>query len=89
VSLNDLLRTHNAPREIDFMSVDTEGSEGDILKAFDFGKYDVKVMTVEHNFVEPKRGEIHDLLTANGFVRIFEALSKFDDWYVKRAIVGL
>jgi FkbM family methyltransferase len=89
VSLNDLLRTHNAPREIDFMSVDTEGSEGDILKAFDFRKYDVKVMTVEHNFVEPKRGEIHDLLTANGFVRMFEALSKFDDWYVKRSLVGL
>jgi len=89
VSLNDLLRTHNAPKVVDFMSVDTEGSEGDILKAFDFSKYDVRVMTVEHNFVEPKRTEIHDLLSANGFVRVFEPLSKFDDWYVKRAIVGM
>ena len=57
VSLNDLLKTHQAPREIDYMSIDTEGSELPILEAFDFARYDVKVMTVEHNFVEPARGD--------------------------------
>ena len=89
VSLNDLLKTHQAPREIDYMSIDTEGSELPILEAFDFARYDVKVMTVEHNFVEPARGKMHELLTRNGFVRVFEPLSQFDDWYVKRALVGL
>lgn len=88
ISLNDLLKAHNAPREIDYMSVDTEGSELPILQAFDFDSYDVKIMTVEHNFVEPNRQEIYNLLTAKGFVRLFEQLSKFDDWYVKRALVG-
>jgi FkbM family methyltransferase len=88
VSLNDLLKTHKAPQEIDYLSIDTEGSELEILQAFDFADYDIKIMTVEHNFVEPDRQEILKLLGSKGFVRLFEHLSKFDDWYVKRSVLG-
>jgi FkbM family methyltransferase len=89
VSLNDLLKAHNAPREIDYLSIDTEGSELDILRPFDFADYDIKIVTVEHNFVEPNRQEVLQLLSGNGFVRLFERLSKFDDWYAKRSLLGL
>ena len=89
VSLNDLLKAHGAPREIDYLSIDTEGSELEILKAFDFADYDIKIVTVEHNFVPADRQEIRKLLTEKGFLRIFEPLSKFDDWYVKGALFGL
>jgi len=82
VSLNDLLTYWNAPRRIDYLSVDTEGSELDILTAFDFAAWDVRLITVEHNHSD-KRQPIHDLLAANGFRRKFEALSQVDDWYVK------
>jgi FkbM family methyltransferase len=88
ISLNDLLHQHNAPSVIDYLSVDTEGSELEILRAFDFAKYDVKIMTVEHNFQEPVRQHLNALMMANGFIRLFEAFSKFDDWYVKRSLVG-
>jgi FkbM family methyltransferase len=88
VSLNDLLKTHHAPREIDYLSIDTEGSELLILQAFNFADYNIKIMTVEHNFVEPNRHDVFKLLTANGFIRLFEVLSKFDDWYVKRTLLG-
>jgi FkbM family methyltransferase len=89
VSLNDLLKAHNAPRDIDYLSIDTEGSELDILKAFDFTDYDIKIMTIEHNFVEPNRQEVFKLLSSQNFVRMLEPLSKFDDWYVKRSLLGL
>jgi len=89
VSLNDLLTAHGAPREIDYLSIDTEGSELEILNAFDFAGYDIKIVTVEHNFVEPDRQALLRLLTGKGFVRLFEPLSKFDDWYVKRSLLGL
>jgi len=88
VSLNDLLKTHDAPREIDYLSIDTEGSELSILQTFNFADYNVKIMTVEHNFVEPNRQEVFKLLSHNGFMRLFEPLSKFDDWYVKRSLLG-
>ncbi len=83
VSLCDLLHEHAAPREIDYLSIDTEGSEFVILQDFDFDRYDIRVITVEHNFVESIRSDIFGLLTSKGFKRKFETFSAFDDWYVR------
>ncbi|MGZ3280872.1 MAG: FkbM family methyltransferase [Phenylobacterium sp.] len=82
VSLNDLLAHWNAPQRIDYLSLDTEGSELAILQGFDFHRYDVRLISVEHNHTD-KRQPIFDLLTAQGFRRKFEQLSNVDDWYVK------
>ena len=82
VSLNDLLAFWDAPRRIDYLSIDTEGSELDILQHFDFDAYDVRLITVEHNHTD-RRQPICDLLTAQGYQRKFETLSNVDDWYVK------
>ena len=81
ISLNDLLEKHGAPREIDYLSIDTEGSELEILRAFDFGRHSFRVITCEHNFL-PARDDIFDLLSSKGYVRKFAELSKWDDWYV-------
>jgi FkbM family methyltransferase len=83
VSLNDLLEHHNAPSVIDFISLDTEGSEFDILNAVDFDKWSFRVMTVEHNH-EPQQADVFKLLTSKGYSRVFEGISRFDDWYVKQ-----
>ena len=83
VSLNDLLESHNAPALIDYLSVDTEGSEFDILNALDFDRWSFRVMTVEHAY-EPQRQDIFDLLTARGYARVRQSVSRFDDWYVRQ-----
>jgi FkbM family methyltransferase len=82
VSLMDLLKKYNAPYEIDYLSIDTEGSELEILQAFNFQKFSIKIITVEHNFTD-KREQICALLTMNGYRRIFDKVSLFDDWYIK------
>jgi FkbM family methyltransferase len=82
ISLNDLLTKYGAPIDIDYLSIDTEGSEFEILKNFDFSMHQFKVITCEHNFT-PVRSQLFELLTRNGYVRKFEDLSRFDDWYVR------
>jgi FkbM family methyltransferase len=82
VSLNDLLLQHGAPHLIDFLSIDTEGSEFDILSAFDLDAHDIRIITVEHNYTT-MRARIRDLLTANRYGPLFEDLSQWDDWYVR------
>jgi FkbM family methyltransferase len=83
ISLNDLLTKYDAPKEIDYLSIDTEGSEYDILRNFDFTHYQFKVITCEHNYT-PARQKIFDLLTSRGYRRCFEDASLWDDWYVRR-----
>lgn len=82
VSLVDLLVDHGAPKVIDYLSLDTEGSELAILSAFDFDRFDVRVITAEHNYTD-QRDKIFDLLTSKGFNRVCEAESAWDDWYVR------
>ena len=84
VSINDLLEEHNAPRDIDYMSIDTEGSEFSILKELDLNKYNVSIFTVEHNFIEEKKNKVKDLLEKNNYLTVFEKISAFDGWYVKQ-----
>jgi FkbM family methyltransferase len=82
ISLEDLLEKHGAPREIDYLSIDTEGSEYAILSDFNFDKYQFRVITCEHNF-SPARDKVHDLLTRNGYFRKLRYASIFDGWYVR------
>jgi FkbM family methyltransferase len=82
ISLEDLLDLHNAPREIDYISIDTEGSEYEIIKGFDFNSYEVQIFTIEHNYGE-NRELINTIMLKNGYRRMSESLSLWDDWYIK------
>jgi FkbM family methyltransferase len=81
ISLNDLLSHYSAPLYIDFLSVDTEGSEYEILSNFDWTVRSFGLICVEHNYTE-NRGLIYSLLTRHGYRRILEDVSGWDDWYV-------
>lgn len=86
VSLSDLFEFHRVPNEIDFMSIDTEGSEWDILRVFPFNRYRISIISVEHNFSQT-REQISRILSDNGYMRIFQDLSQIDDWYVKKDLL--
>jgi FkbM family methyltransferase len=83
ISLNDLLKKHSAPKLIDYLSIDTEGSEYEILKAFDFEEFSFSVITVEHNYTH-QRKLIYELLISKGYERKQENISFWDDWYTRK-----
>ncbi|MEE7448422.1 methyltransferase [Methylobacterium radiotolerans] len=87
ISLNRLLSEAGAPRRIDYMSVDVEGGEFDVLQSLDFSRHDIALISVEHNFADT-REKIFDLLTGLGYRRRFQQLSMFDDWYVRPDLVS-
>lgn len=85
ISLIDLLEMNQAPRHIDYLSIDTEGSEFYILDTFDFAKFTFSFISCEHNFTA-SRDQIQKLLESKGYVRILEQISLFDDWYVSSSL---
>lgn len=78
-SLCEILDKHGAPSFIEYMSMDIEGAEYDVLSTFPFDKYTFGCLTIEHNFQEPKRTMIRELLEKNGYV--FTKHVEYDDWY--------
>ena len=83
ITINEVMETYFNGNSPSYVSIDTEGSEFEILNSFNFDEYDIKIITCEHNFT-PMREKIHSLLTRNGYVRKYSEYSLFDDWYVKR-----
>ena len=83
ISLNDVFENHFNGQPIDYMSVDTEGSELLILQKFNFSKFSPKVITVEHNFSKLEQ-QLDELLLKNNYIRYFKGFTQFDAWYVLR-----
>jgi len=94
ITLMQLLEQNNAPSVIDYISIDTEGTEWEVLKNFDFDKYTFLTMTVEHNYIERKpvesykikRDKIRELLEKNGYIRkklsaAEKKMSEWEDWF--------
>tara|TARA_Y100000310_G_C20631098_1_gene788682 strand:- start:269 stop:925 length:657 start_codon:yes stop_codon:yes gene_type:complete len=84
ISLFDLLKKYDAPEFIEYLSLDTEGSEFIILENFPFKKYTFGAITVEHNYIVSKRVAIRDLLESNGYIWIKEL--KEDDCFVHESV---
>lgn len=82
VTLNEVFEDKAMPREIDFMSVDTEGSELDVLRGIDFNKYSFTALAIEHNYDAAKLGAIRALLEHHGYLQVFKDISNFDAWFV-------
>ncbi len=82
ISLFDLLKKHKAPNEINFLSIDTEGSELEILKAFPWNtSYRIEAIACEHNY-SVHRAETASLLQSVGYRQVCRNISAHDDWFV-------
>jgi FkbM family methyltransferase len=80
--INKILKKHNYT-EIDFISIDTEGNELEILKAIDFTQIHVKAITVENNYKDAKMALF---LATQNFVKI--KVLDADEVYVNKKYFG-
>ncbi len=85
-SPTELLHRHDVPYLIDYLSIDTEGSEFKILSTFPFGNYRIGAITVEHNYQKKTRHMIYQLLRHQGFVRV--RWQGCEDWYLHPSVIG-
>ena len=77
--MTDILDEANAPTFIEYLSVDVEGAEVEVLKGIDFQKYKFGMIHIEHNW-QKYRSQIREILERNGYLFIRE--NKCDDIYV-------
>jgi FkbM family methyltransferase len=80
----DILNLYKFPDNFDFLSLDVEGAELDVLEAFNLSKWHPALACVEHNYVADKRLAIFELLSSHGYQRI---QCGFDDWYYNLGIL--
>ena len=71
ISLNQLIEEEFKGEAPSYISIDTEGSEFEILNSFDFSKYQPPVFTIEHNFTDFQK-KIDILMFKNGYCRDFD-----------------
>lgn len=66
-TLTEILQTEQFPTRIDFVSVDTENTELDVLKGIDFSLYTIDYFIVENNYDEP---DCAQFLAQHGYTKI-------------------
>lgn len=82
INLNQWLQEREI-RNVDFISLDIEGGECEVLKTIDFSKINLSIMAVELNYPESE-AHIRSLLRKNGFYLLFRCNS--DGIFVKYSI---
>ncbi len=75
---DDIFQHNNAPKLIDYLSVDTEGSELSVLQSIDFSTWKICMITVEHAGNQDKRQQVMSYLEPYGYERI---RIWFEDWF--------
>lgn len=86
-SLYKILNLCDAPKTINYLSLDVEGDELQILNGFPFSEYCFECITVEHNQNEQDRSSIHNILVPEGYQRVEGPPGLYwDDCYVHNSV---
>ena len=87
-TLEYFLDNIGAPKVIDYLSIDVEGGEYDIIRDFPFDKYFVKYITIEHNAYGNSfelKNNISSVLLQHFNIEK-EDVGGFEDWYVNKLV---
>lgn len=77
LTLQSILDEHSVT-EVDYCSIDTEGSEFEIVSSIDYAKTNVRIFSIENNYGENR---IHEFLKSKGYNLAMKVA--WDDIYIK------
>jgi FkbM family methyltransferase len=76
-TLDSLLEEARAPQPLDFLSIDVEGHEVEVLRGFDFARWAPRLILLEDHVANLNR---HRFMTANGYRLVRR--TELNGWYV-------
>ncbi|MFL9828602.1 FkbM family methyltransferase, partial [Rhodoplanes sp. SY1] len=82
-TLDDILSAAGAPNIIDYISIDVEGAEVQVLDGLSLDRWNVQAMSIEHNHNTARIATFEKLLAKHGLVRAFDVVSDFDCYFVR------
>lgn len=80
--LDTILSEFDFMKQIDFITIDTENTELDVLKGFDIARWNPKLMIIENNYNEPF---IEQYLTNFGYIKIKRY--HVNDFYIRSKMI--
>jgi FkbM family methyltransferase len=87
-TLRDLLAEAKAPPWVDYLSVDTEGSELQVLEGFPWETHNVGVASIEHNYTRGRK-KLEDFMFDRGFEAVNRNISAYDAWFVSKSLTRM
>lgn len=85
ISVRDFFNTYNIPHHVEFLSVDTEGSEYNILKEINYEEYSFDFIMAEHNNSTESKYGIKNLLESKGYTLCKG--THIDDIYINNTLI--
>ena len=77
-TLDDILKEKSFKKDIDFITIDTEGTELEVLKGLDLDYWNIDLLVVENNYND---SDIEQYLKSCGYIK--DARWKINDFYIK------
>lgn len=87
ISLIECFEKYHIPKEFDYLSYDTTGNIADIrnIESIFTKNYMPKIITIGHNY-KTHRHDVNDMLKSYGYIRMFDYVSRWDDWYCHKSL---
>lgn len=83
-TLTEIIDRYFPSKSLDFLSIDVEGEDLEILASVDFSKYQINAICVEHNYRTDSQ-EFLKYLEVSGYTLVWNKYSGNDFWFIRQA----
>ena len=82
-TLSEIIDKYFPTKSLDFLSIDVEGEDLEILASIDFSKYEINSICVEHND-RIGSDEFLKYMEESGYALVYNEYSGNDFWFIRR-----